>query len=97
MAGAAPAIAWLDGSPAPAKTRWKIRVTLSDRWYYLLSSFCGAFPAVGCGREYVDAGCTGFFAAFGFFASRFPRLRSLANVTLLHAKLDFWHAIDADG
>jgi len=37
----------------------------------------------GCGRRKVDPAWAGFFGAFGFFASRLLRLRSLLKIALL--------------
>ena len=37
----------------------------------------------GCGRRKVEPAWAGFFAAFGFFASRLLRLRSLPKMALL--------------
>ena len=48
--------------------------------------FAGSLAAggllAGCGRRNVAPDGLGFFSAFGFLGSRFPRLRPLANVVL---------------
>jgi hypothetical protein len=47
---------------------------------YLAGAF--ASDPAGCGRRKVELAWAGFFAAFGFLASRFLRLRPLAKTIL---------------
>ena len=49
---------------------------------YLASAFVVGCNPAGCGRRKVELAWAGFFAAFGFLASRFARLRPLAKTVL---------------
>ena len=49
---------------------------------YLAGAFVIGCDPAGCGRRKVELAWAGFFAAFGFLASRFLRLRSLAKTIL---------------
>jgi hypothetical protein len=53
--------------------------------YFADAFVLGCDPA-GCGRRKVEVAWGGFFAAFGFLASRFLRLRPLAKTILQFCK-----------